>query len=132
MHSLLRNNSTKMQAKKTTYIRVPKLFANGSNYYHKLSNLHTSLHLPSYSQHQCWCCPNSSGEESEMAQGKQNLSALAMFPQIHCTTLFCMACAETPWTTEPGAFSRRWLSMAPGLILCRTIFSYGITDASAT
>ena len=31
MHSLLRNNSTKMQAKKTTYIRVPKLFANGSN-----------------------------------------------------------------------------------------------------
>ena len=31
MHSLLRNNSTKMQAKKTTHIRVPKLFANGSN-----------------------------------------------------------------------------------------------------
>ena len=31
VHSLLRNNSTKMQAKKTTYIRVPKLFANGSN-----------------------------------------------------------------------------------------------------
>ena len=31
MHSLLRNNSTKMQAKKKTYIGVPKLFANGSN-----------------------------------------------------------------------------------------------------
>ena len=28
MHSLLRNNSTKMQAKKKTYIGVPKLFAN--------------------------------------------------------------------------------------------------------
>ena len=93
---------------------------------------HTSLCLPSYSQRQCRCCPNSSGEESETAQGKQNLLALAMFPWIRCTTLFCTACAETPWMTELGAFSRRWLSMAPGLILCHTILSYGITDASAT
>ena len=30
VHSLLRNNSTKMQANKTTYIGVPKLFANSN------------------------------------------------------------------------------------------------------
>ena len=42
VHSLLRNNSTKMQAKKTTYIGVPKLFANISNaHVHLVHHEHT-------------------------------------------------------------------------------------------